>query len=128
MQAVAAHGEEEAAAADQADATEEGADSVGSPVAGRRFRLLAAHSHADAVAEPGVAEPRRAACIAAGAHHPGQPSESAGGDNVVQPVDGAAAGVPDEAALAPVAVKSAAEHVLRHLLDTAPTLASGAAR
>lgn len=126
VQAVATHGEEEAAAADQATAAEEGADSVVSSVAGRWFGFVAAHSHTDAESSSGVEKSRGVACIAAGTYHTGQSSESAGGDDVVQSVDGAATGVPDKTALAPAAIQSATEHV-RDLLDTAATLPSGVA-
>lgn len=117
---------------DQTATSEEGAES---PVAGRRNGLLlAAHCldrgssrHADVESSPNVKEFRGVPYIATATHYAGQPTESADGDDVVQPADGAPTILLDEAALTSVTVQPATEHV-RNVLDTPATLASGATR
>lgn len=129
MQADASN--EKDSAVDQTAASEEGTES---PVAGQRNGLLAPHCldlrsprHADAESSPNVEELRGVPYITTAAHHAGQPTESADGDDVAQPADGAPTVLLDEAALASVTVQPATEHV-RDVLDTPATLASGAAR
>lgn len=129
MQADASN--EEDSAADQTAASEEGTESL---VTGRRIELVfAAHCldlrssrHADAESSPNVEEFRGVAYIATATHHAGQSTESVDGDDVAQPVDGAPASLPDEAALASAAVEPATEYVW-NVLDTPAALASGVA-
>lgn len=124
---------EEGTVADAAAAGEEGAES---PVAGQRDDVeLTAHrlvrgprGHTDVESSSDVEELGGVAYItAAAAHHAGQSAESADGDDVDESVDGAAAVLLDEAALASAAHQSAAEHV-RQLLDTPAALESGVPR
>lgn len=123
---------EKASAADQTATSEEGTES---PVAGWRNGLfLSAHRldlrssrHTDPESSPNVEELRGVAYFTTAAHHAGRPTESADGDDVAQPADGAPAVLPDEAALTSTAVHPATEHV-RDVLDTTAALASGAAR
>lgn len=115
-----------------ADATAASEERTESPLAGQRDRLAAhrlvlhPHRHADAESSSNVQELGGVAYIAAAAHHAGESAESADGDDVDESVDGAAAVLLDEAALASAAL-SATEHV-RELLDTPAALESGVPR
>lgn len=92
------------------------------------YRLVpASRVYADVESSSDVEELGGVAYITAAALHVGESAEPADGDDVDELVDGAAAILLDQAALASAAHQSTAEHV-RQLLDAPAALESGVPR